>query len=468
MLWAAGSACSEPPASVGTAHTETSTSGAPTCSSGACASSDGADPSSSDASSSAGSPTCGNGIVEPPEQCDGQPIFGVPCPGTCRLKPATVLWETKFDWQSGQERARAIAIGDDASIVVVGETGNADGQNGPLLLKVSEDGDVLWSAVGQAAPRQGLRPDAATSVHLDAEGIVVAGRDWEREVWLARYAHDGDLLWQTGYSAMDRDSPTSAGNAFAVEDGRIALVTHVDLGGAAPGRIAYFAEDVLESQDQFSGPESAPGFSNLSGLMGVALTSSEALVFGGAFVGQTHSPWMQRRALRGAMLWEVTLDSQPGELLDRFTDAAVGADGTLMLVAHRTLDPAEMRDAWVGAFSPEGELLWSDAYTGEYHRDDFPSGVATDAEGNTFVHLTVSDDAHPQAEANHDLVLIEYDSAGARQWVERWTGSGDGDGLMSWDRSGGVAVDPSGFVVVTGYTFNGERDYDVIVRKLAP
>lgn len=465
----AAAGCSDSTATSETSGVLPSTSGEAGCPPGACSSSPDSDSQSeSEAPGTDTGAICGNGLVEPPEQCDGAPVFGVPCPDTCRFEPATVLWEAVFDWQSGSDKGRAIAIASDSSIVVAGDTGKSDGQSGPLLVWVSEDGLVLRSAVAEPDPDQGLRPHAATSVHVDADGVVAAGRDWEREVWLARYSHDGDLVWQTGYSAMDPDSPTTAGNAFGLEDGRIALVTYLDLGGMASGRIAYFEEEMLESEEQFSGPEYMPGFDSLSQLRGVALSAADVLVFGSARTGVTRYPWMQRRVLGGEAAWELMLDSQPGELLDRFTDAAIAADGTLVLVAHRTLDPAELRDAWVGAFSPDGVLLWSDAYTGEYQRDDFPSGVATDVYGNAFVHLTVSDDNHPQPEANYDFVLIKYDSAGERQWLERWSGTGDGNGLMSWDQSGGVAVDPDGFVVVTGSTLNGDFGYDVIVRKLAP
>lgn len=73
-------------------------------------------------------------------------------------------------------------------------------------------------------------------------------------------------------------------------------------------------------------------------------------------------------------------------------------------------------------------------------------GVAVDAAGNVYEALAAEGavDGQPYAGAK-DVVLIKYDPAGARLWTRQLGTSGT-------DRAYGVAFDPGGNAVVTGYT----------------
>lgn len=89
--------------------------------------------------------------------------------------------------------------------------------------------------------------------------------------------------------------------------------------------------------------------------------------------------------------------------------------------------------------------------------------------GRVFVHGTVSNDASgSQSTHDYDMVVLAYDTDGETRWEASYTGDGMGDGSFSWDRAGGIAIDPHGFVVLAGYTMTEATDYDVIVRVVAP
>ena len=441
----------------GSSQSETSTVGAPTGT---------ADGTSDVSGSTASDPICGDGIVEAPEQCDGSRFAGVVCPESCRFAAGTVLWETTFDWKQQRDYGSAIAF-DAGAVVIAGAAGEPSGPH-PLLLWVSDEGGVTQAVVRDSRGPVNTGPQWASHIHTDDAGFVVVGSDLRPDAWLARYAHDGELVWETIYATGDLDSGTHGNNAATLEDGRIALFGEVDLGGEFPAFIATFDEGLLVDEQFFAGPpRGSPTYSNPSGLRGVLLSGSDVVIAGSGRTSEARVPWMQRRVLGRDAVWGITLESQAGQLIDGFTAVAVRPDGSIVATAHRELDDAELRDAWVGAFSPDGEQLWSDTYTGEYHRDDRPTGIAADAQGNVFVHLTLSDDNHPQPEANYDLVVIKYGASGNREWIDRWSGPGSSDGLMSWDSSGAIAIDADGFVVVTGSTIVGDN-HDVVVRKLAP
>jgi hypothetical protein len=380
------------------------------------------------------------------------------------------MWETKFDWLHLRDHGMDL-VHVDSEIVVCGTAGEPNGTH-PLLLWMTNNGVVSRAVVHGSGSGDSTSPGPLRGgrLHRDELGYVVVGSDDRPDVWLARYSHDGELVWETIYSAMVPRSGTNGATAMTLADGRIALFGEVDLTDEAPGFVAVFDEGVLTDEHFFAGPPVTRGstYSNLTGLHAVRLSATDVLIAGGAFTTTGGAmPWMQRRKLFGAPVWELPVDIGSESREGTFTAMTVRPDGSVVAVAERVFEESELSDVEILALSADGEALWSYRYTGEYHRDDRPTGVASDLDGNAYVHLTVSDDGHSQPQNNHDLVLIKFDAAGDPQWQDSWSGPGSGDGLQSWDYSGGVIVDPDGFVLVTARTFTGANDYDVLVRKLA-
>ena len=102
-------------------------------------------------------------------------------------------------------------------------------------------------------------------------------------------------------------------------------------------------------------------------------------------------------------------------------------------------------------------------------QEERAGGVATDAAGNVYEALAAGGSVNGQPFAgDKDLVLVKRSPAGATLWT-RELGSG------RLERAYGVAVDPQGDVVVTGYT-NGDFDGahagnttdDIFVAKFDP
>jgi enterochelin esterase-like enzyme len=96
-------------------------------------------------------------------------------------------------------------------------------------------------------------------------------------------------------------------------------------------------------------------------------------------------------------------------------------------------------------------------------------GVATDAAGNVYQALAAAGSVAGQPYAgDKDLVLVKDSPAGARLWTREL-------GTIGLERAYGVAVDPAGHVLVTGYTKGdldgshaGNTTDDVFVVKFDP
>ena len=90
--------------------------------------------------------------------------------------------------------------------------------------------------------------------------------------------------------------------------------------------------------------------------------------------------------------------------------------------------------------------------------NDYANGVATDSSGNVYVTGGTKGglDGNTSANCNtcagdahwYDLFVVKYNSSGTKQWTKQLGSSG-------LDSANGIAIDSSGNVYVTGFTFGG-------------
>jgi lysophospholipase L1-like esterase len=99
-------------------------------------------------------------------------------------------------------------------------------------------------------------------------------------------------------------------------------------------------------------------------------------------------------------------------------------------------------------YSPAGVQRWVARYNGPTSQNDWPQDLTLDAAGNVYVtglSMLYSEPPPWPDEPNSDYATVKYDSAGAEQWVARYSGPGDGR-----EEAWGIAVDSSGNAYVTG------------------
>ncbi len=102
-----------------------------------------------------------------------------------------------------------------------------------------------------------------------------------------------------------------------------------------------------------------------------------------------------------------------------------------------------------------GVQQWAQRYNGPGNNTDWAYSIALDNSGNVYVTGRSEGSGTGQ-----DYATIKYNSSGAQQWVQRYTGSGNNQ-----DDSYSIAVDNSGNVFVTGVSYAGGTDYDYATIK---
>jgi hypothetical protein len=112
-------------------------------------------------------------------------------------------------------------------------------------------------------------------------------------------------------------------------------------------------------------------------------------------------------------------------------------------------------------YDTNGNALWAASFAGTEGCGSWPSAIAVDAYGNSYVTGSVcvaaACDELSCFESYSDYATIKYDPSGAQLWVARYNGSGTYYGFGT-DGAAAIALDPSGNVYVTGTSY-GSTDF---------
>lgn len=110
------------------------------------------------------------------------------------------------------------------------------------------------------------------------------------------------------------------------------------------------------------------------------------------------------------------------------------------------------------SIAPAGSVYeaWVARYNGPLNAYDIASAVAVDNFGNVYVG-----GQSWGVTTREDYTIIKYNPAGNEEWVARYNGTGNGD-----DQLGGLVVDGSGNVYVTGFSVSDNQShFDCVTIK---
>ena len=106
-------------------------------------------------------------------------------------------------------------------------------------------------------------------------------------------------------------------------------------------------------------------------------------------------------------------------------------------------------------YYPNGDTAWLRRYNGTGNAVDNAYAIAVDASANVYVTGASADTTF-----TFDYATIKYNSNGGTAWVKRYNGPGN-----DWDGAYAIAVDGSGNVSVTGKSFGSGTDQDYATIK---
>jgi hypothetical protein len=213
------------------------------------------------------------------------------------------------------------------------------------LLRVDENGGVLWSATHADEPR-GLGPSRA--VRAQDGGFLVAGtRDISAasDFYAARFDAGGELVWARTYGGPEGDEAYAA---VATSDGGFLLVGQTESFGAT------FPSAWAVKIDAAGDVEWQRIFDTGGNFLGYVAVESP---LGGYLIGghEFDRGLLIRLTAAGAVTWSRAIDA--GSDNDYLMAAAAYPDGSFAAVGSTGLGAAS--DLWALRISDAGNVLWS-------------------------------------------------------------------------------------------------------------
>jgi subtilisin family serine protease len=125
-------------------------------------------------------------------------------------------------------------------------------------------------------------------------------------------------------------------------------------------------------------------------------------------------------------------------------------------IAGATLNGSGDYDLLLTKYDSQGSELWTQQVNGNGNGNDFATAVFIDASLNVYVTGT----EYESSTNKNDIIVLKYDSSGTLQWSATYNGASSDN-----DAGGDITVDGSGYVYVTGTTYDNSNQYDFVTIR---
>ncbi len=372
-------------------------------------------------------PYCGDGITQDGnEACDdGDALNGDGCNVDCVLS-GTLLWSKHEDVSGPNDVGRTIATGPDSSVIIAGDSY----PDSAWLTKYDPNGNELWF---ETIPTNTALTGAQVIVSQGTTfiGALQNNLSGHRHPAVFAYSDDAELLWEASYPGEVQHMATTD-----LEDG--ILIAAGDAGTptwlraySATGQVVW--TNTLPVNLHHPRIESHP---------------NGGFVVAGNLLG---SFWLRRYDANQQELWTRTIDVSgiPGGIavLDDHSIAVsiYGIGGASSLLV--SLDP-DGQQQWVREgpeYEPGG---WA-----------YISSLASSPDGDFFSCGSIGN-----AQAVTEALIVRYSASGESMWEQRLSTPFDIDGVA---RAYDVSADAEGNVVATGAVSTDASEI-LWVAKFAP
>jgi hypothetical protein len=354
---------------------------------------------------------------------------------------AYVLLQERTWGGADRDGAQGVAVKAlDGSVYVTGSSRSFDplGEDA-FLLKYDAGGTLLWQRTyGEATDATTVRAESGVGVAVapDDSGVLVAGNYNGGRIFLAKFNHDGGLIWDLTWGG-DQES---AGGIALDSNGTIYVTGITNSFGVGQGDaflLSFASDGTLNWQRTWGGP-----FFDVP--RGVAVGTDGGIYLSGDTTFSANSAFLVKFAANGSVIfqreWAVIGKSPFPEDDETLGGGVAAAPGGGVYVAGWTFGAGFNPNLIAAQFDASGNAVW--------HRVGGPGfgaapAIAVGPDGN--VHVAGS-------------ILSEDELTGGNAFV--WTLLGDGKpkdaaiwgGNEEFESEGaeGIAVTASGDIIIVG------------------
>jgi uncharacterized delta-60 repeat protein len=358
-------------------------------------------------------------------------------------------WVAQYNGPNGADfvPVPAIAVDGLGNVYVTGGSFDSNSQEDFATIKYNSAGQEQWVA-GYNGPGNG--DDYAKAIAVDGSGnVYVTGYSGYDYVTI-KYNSAGQEQWVARYNGPGNSDDHA--NAIAVDGSGNVYVTGTSGGGGGPdyATIKYNSA----GQEQWVARYNGPGLST-DEVYAIAVDGSGNVYVTGYSAGSGTGPDYATIKYNpsGQQQWVARYDD-PGNNDDYAKAISVDSSGNVYVTGFSVGSGTRFDYATI-KYNSAGQEQWVARYNGPGNSDDWAYALALDGSGNVYVTGTSGGGV-----SYWDYATVKYNSAGQEQWVARYDGPGDYD-----DGAGAIAVDSSGNVYVTGFSFGSNSDDDYATVK---
>ncbi len=332
---------------------------------------------------------CGNGVIDGFEACDdGNRTNGDGCNADC-TPSGQVRWAVTFDGGAGVDCAEGVAADSEGNVVAAGFVSTAMQGEDLWVRKLGLDGNPLWTVGGDEA----FGDDRYRAVAVgDDDSIFVAGFITAdaplegRNIVVRKLDPEGGELWTQTYNNPYSGSDDQAYAVVATADGGV-LVVGEEVVAQQDSDVwvrKYDADGVAAWTTTYAGAAAALD----SGRGGAELPGGDLVVSGWETQADGgRAIWVRRLSASGNEVWTQTFNA--GSPNGNIGNAvAARSDGTVVVTGSQRVG-SEDTDLWIAGYDVAGAELWAQVFDGPGDGPDVGRGIAVDAGDATVVVSTM-------------------------------------------------------------------------------
>ena len=368
-----------------------------------------------------------------------------------------VQWESRYTSAGNNiDKAEDMVIDASGNIYVVGTSFILGEGFNLVTLKYDNAGNLLWSNTYDG-PNNSI--DEGRAIAIDASGNVfvtgyvhVAAADYE--IITIKYDANGVLQWAEQF---DNNNDFDQGRDIVVDQNGDVYVTGSGVQNSSNGNTNILT---VKYANAGGSPIWSHEYNSASNGLdeGFKLThdnSNTVYVAGYMEAGTNNLDMVMLKydaTSGGAPQFIYTYDGNGA--FDKPTDIAVNSSGVYM-IGGSYFNALQDENYATIKVNTSGVQQWVQTYNGSASDADRPNALVIDASDNIIV--TGRSVGGISAE---DYVTIMYDVNGNQVWLDRFTGSG-----AFYDEAKDVALDGTGNIYVTGYSYESATNNDFTTVK---
>ena len=379
---------------------------------------------------------------------------------TIKIDPSgTVLWDAVFNGSGyANDWIVDLSIHADGSVFVGGTTRSEDTNDDYAIIKYAPDGTMVFTTLFDGI----TSTDILTSIALDPAGLVYATGvsqhyDGFIDYFTFKLDSAGAEAWSNRFGLPGSDEGDSWAADIVVDTLNNVTVTGVSY-------IDVYGFDYVTVQYDSSGTQS--WVSRYSSTMNngydeatcAVLDHENNVIIAGltASADGTDDIATVKYDTSGTELWAHQFAG--GEGSDDVAFYLAVDDANSVFVAGSATTNLNLENYSVIEYSSDGTLVWEEQYDGPGNSQDIARMMATDGQSNIYIAGVIV-----SPESGSDISLIKYDTTGVLEWSIVFNGADNRDDIPN-----DIITDPSGNVIITGYTETVSNDRDAITFMYSP